>query len=282
MIIPNKHRIISLHILDRSQFIKLFKLHIIDSTFHRLESLTLHGIKPHELMICLHSLITLPRLFSLNIHLHETSNTSMELYHLIFRLPMLKYNRLSVNQSVLLDSIPFTTDVRVSSIEQLVIDHSCTLYELYHILSYTPKLRRLTCTNLLQNGKIDIPFRIFNLTHCSIQRCDLNFNVFEEFIKNISTQLRVLRIVPLLNIDYLDAGRWERLISQHIPYLHTFHFKVHGDFHSPLQLECYHLFLNRFTSSFWIERRWLFKIEIDLERWPISEIIYSIQPNTYV
>ncbi len=281
MIIPNKHRIYSFHISDRSEFIKFFTLHTIDSSFHRLESLILHGIKSNEMISFLPCLTTLPHLFLLNISLDDILNDLNEIYRLIFRLPMLKYNKLSAGKLVLHDSIPTE---QFSSIEQLIINHPCTLHGLYDILSYTPKLRRLTCANLFQlneNLHRKIPLRIFNLTYCSIQICYLNFNEFEIFIKKISSQLRILHFSPASDIVYLDADRWERLISQHMPYLHTFHFEYSDIVFGRFEFQSYHSFINRFTSSFWIEKGWIFDIQTDLNHWPPIEIIYSIKPHKY-
>jgi hypothetical protein len=281
MIIPNKHRILSLHLSNRSEFIKFFTLNTIDSSFYRLQSLILYEIKSNEIISFLPSLTTLPQLFSLKISLDGLLNDPNEIYRLIFRLPLLKYNKLSAGKVVLQDPIPMTVNEQFSSIEQLVINHTCTLHGLYNILSYTPKLRRLTCVNLFQLNKyfqIEIPLQIFNLTYCSIKICFLKFDEFEIFIKKISSQLRVLNLIPSSDIAYLDANRWERLISQYMPYLHTFQFEYSDRF----QFQSYHSFVNRFTSSFWIEKGWIFNIQTDLIYWPPIEIIYSIEPYKYV
>ncbi|CAF4508567.1 unnamed protein product, partial [Rotaria magnacalcarata] len=45
IIIPNKHRITSLHLWTPSQLLTNVVLHPIDSSFSRLEALSLHGIK---------------------------------------------------------------------------------------------------------------------------------------------------------------------------------------------------------------------------------------------
>ncbi len=282
MIIPNKHRILSFHISDRPEFIKFFTLHTIDSSFHRLESLVLHGIKSNEIISFLPSLTILPRLFSLKISLDGALNDPNETYRLIFRLPMLKYNQLSAIKLALQDSMSMTANEQFDSMEQLVIDHPCTLHGLNNILSYTPKLRRLTCKNLFRFNlyfQTEIPLRIFNLTHCSIRICYLKFDEFEIFIKKISSQLRLLHLTSSLDITYLNADRWERLISQHMPYLHTFQLKHSDVISGCFKVQSYHSFINRFTSSFWIEKGWLLDIQTDLNHWPPIKIIYSIQPH---
>jgi len=127
------------------------------------------------------------------------------------------------------------------------------------------------------NSFPNISFQLFHLTSCTIRICYLKFNQFEIFIKKISSQLRKLYFIPLNDITYLDADRWERLIIEFIPYLHTFYFKYSDVIFSQLNLQSYHTLIHRFTSLFWIEKGWIFNIQIDLNYWPSIEIIYSIQ-----
>ncbi|CAF4291963.1 unnamed protein product, partial [Rotaria sp. Silwood2] len=282
IIIPNKHRIISLHLSNGSQFITCSKIHTIDSSFYRLESLILHGIKFNQIVSFLPSLTNLSHLFSLNIYLDDILNDYNTIYRLIFHLPMLKYNKLLAKKIVLQDSIPITSNEQLTSLEQLVINHPCTLESLYNILSYTSKLHRLTCEHLFlmnQNISREVPLTIFNLTYCSISQCYLKFDEFEMFIKQISSQLRTLRFKPCSDIFYLDADRWQQLILQYMPYLHTFQFKYHDGVSGHFRIQSYHSFINRFISPFWIERQWLLDIQIDLNHWPPIEIIFSIQPK---
>ncbi|CAF4944798.1 unnamed protein product [Rotaria sp. Silwood1] len=282
IIIPNKHRIISLHLSNGTQFITCSKFHTIDSSFYRLESLILHGIKYNEIISLLPSLTNLPRLSSLNISLDDVLNDSNAIYRLIFRLPMLKYNKLSAKKIVLQDSVSITSKQQLTSVEQLVIDHPCTLESLYDILSCTSKLHRLTCGHLFpmnQNISREIPLKIFNLTYCSISQCYLRFDEFEIFIKQISSQLRILHFKSYSDVFYLDADRWQQLISQYMPYLHTFQLEYHESVSGRFEIKSYHSFINRFISPFWIERQWLLNIEIDLNHWPPAEIIISIQPK---
>ena len=286
MIMPNKHRIVSLHLLNRLQFVTCITFHSINSLFHRLESLTLDRIKFHEIVSFLPNLATLTRLFSLTIGLDDVINNFNEIYRLIFCLPCLKYNKLSASKIDSHYSRLFTINERFASIEQLIIDHPLSLDQLHAILSSTPKLRRLTCQNLFQfNRNIcqEIPLRMYNLTYCSIRKCCLKFDQFEVFIRKISSQLRILRFSPFIDISYLDGDRWQRLISQYMPYLHTFQLEYHDTVvSSPFIIHPYCSLISRFISSFWIEKQWFFNIETSLTCWLPVEIIFSIQPDKYV
>jgi hypothetical protein len=124
--------------------------------------------------------------------------------------------------------------------------------------------------------------RIFNLTHCLFRTDLLNFDEFEIFIRKISSQLRVLSFTPTAYIAYLDADRWERLISQHIPYLHTFQFDYSDALFGRSVYQPYRSVLHRFTSTFWIEKGWMFGMEMNLSHGLPNGIVYSIRPHKYV
>jgi hypothetical protein len=273
-IIPNKQRICSLH-FNHQSFIDIFFTSCnIDSSFTRLESLVLNKIKSQQLAELLPKLILLPCLFSLSVQLDDDNVPINDIYQLIFRLPFLKYNHLSIKKlnerSILLSN---EKNEQFSSIEYFNIEHYITLNGLMSLLSYTPRLRRLTCKQLFSlhenNGK-EMLITLSNLTHISIRMCHLSFNQFERFIIKISSQLQVLRIITSKSFTYLNADVWEQLIVQHIPQLSRFHFEYLESLNSySLRPQ-----INRFISPFWIKRRWMFELQIDN-----AKIIYSIHPH---
>ena len=66
---------------------------------------------------------------------------------MIFHLPVLKYNKLSLldtKQSNLI-APSLVVNIQFSTIEYLIIDHICNLNPLISILQYTPHLRCLQC-----------------------------------------------------------------------------------------------------------------------------------------
>ncbi|CAF1313607.1 unnamed protein product [Rotaria sp. Silwood1] len=89
----------------------------------------------------------LPCLFSLRIDLkHDYANHFSEIYQMIFYLPFLKYNKLSIlTERKPNISIPIDMYEQLSTIEYLVLSHICDLSELTSILRHTPQLKRLTC-----------------------------------------------------------------------------------------------------------------------------------------
>jgi hypothetical protein len=98
----------------------------------------------------------------------------------------------------------------------------------------------------------------------------------EIFSNKLCSSLRILSINCSENIIYLDAHRWERLILNCYPQLEKFYF-TYDHINIDNQSEIYSEQVNQFSSSFWIERKWIFDIKIDN-----ALIKYMIYPSKYV
>ncbi|CAF3979589.1 unnamed protein product, partial [Rotaria sordida] len=177
--------------------------------------------------------------------------------------------------------ISIANNEQYSSIKYLIIDHCCSLDDLIAILSYTSQLCRLTCYQLDESKKNivkDALNSILSLTCISIAECSTKFDEIEMFLTNVSSQLEVLRINTLKDVNYLDANRWERIISQHLHHLNIFEFKYEELAREGLEVTVYHERLNEFNSLFWIKRKWFFRIYIDTRFHDDNMMIYSIYP----
>jgi hypothetical protein len=107
---------------------------------------------------------------------------------------------------------------------------------------------------------------------------DIDFRECEQFLLKLCSRLKLFN-VNIRNTDenYLDANRWERLISQHMPSLEIFIFRYSDTIDDDFQMSDYHSLTSCFTSSFWIDQKWIFKLLIEED-----ELIYSIRPYEYV
>ncbi|CAF0737899.1 unnamed protein product [Rotaria sordida] len=278
----NKHQIISLNMTNFDHYDSSLTLFNIDSSFSRLESLVLDDMKSNQLIPLLVSLISLPRLFSLTIYYDDDLKDISNIYQLVFNLPMLNYYKLSFFSFESFIPLSIATSNQFSSIKYLVIDHCCTLDELINTISYTPQLCRLICQQLNEsddNIVKDSLKIIFSLTRISIARCYVVFDELETFLTNVSPQLEVLRIQTFKDVNYLDADRWERIISHYLLHLNIFEFKYEELIDEELESTVYHERLNEFNSLFWIKRQWLFRIYIDTNYWDDNVIIYSISSH---
>jgi hypothetical protein len=105
---------------------KLYNLMIIDSSFIRLESLTL-GISKSKELKSLSKLSSLPCLLSLTIYLHDFLDRMNDVYKEIFAIPTLKYANLSFKGTSSLGSLAIATEYDCSLIESPHIAHNSTL-----------------------------------------------------------------------------------------------------------------------------------------------------------
>ena len=279
MIIPYKHRILSLHLNGHSLINEFYIYCNIDSSFNRLESIILNGVSDYKLLLILFYLNSLPRLFSLSIQLEEDSYYNVsDICRIIFQLPSLRFNKLSlVDYDEINVLTPNPINEKFSTIEHLVIDFCCNLDEIMSILYHTPRLRHLVCKRLVEmdeNGGKAVRLTLSNLIHASFTDCSVDFDLFEAFIKKICSQLQVLSLNTSCDPTYINANRWKNLIKKYMPYLCRFHFVHEIYVDGFIDIPPSHEIINQFTSTFWIERQWFleFKDCADQHR-------YSIHPH---
>ncbi|CAF0894955.1 unnamed protein product [Adineta steineri] len=290
VIIPNQHHVLSLDIKDGIFVNNFFKYCIVNASFHNLQSIILRDILIELVVVPLFHLRLLPNLLSLTLICQllfpkDISN----IYRLIFSLPTLKYNKISLEElnyeyddiNEINISLPVgIPNQQFSTIEYFVINHECAFDELIFILCHTPQLRHLICGNLLQTEQNvedeQIPTLSY-LKHIRIDCCYLDFNDFERFIKKVSPQLQRLRIKPNFNKAYLDADRWERLITNYIPHLDTLICNCYQHNFIIYEDRSLHLIINQFSSPFWVNKGWIFEIFIDCRI-----IHFSIHSSKYI
>ncbi|CAF4200205.1 unnamed protein product, partial [Rotaria sordida] len=276
LLFNNKHRIISLHLSLPLQNNEFFLSHFIDSSFNYLESLVLFNISLFILLSLLTNLTCLPRLFSLTTDTQWILDDLTEVYRLIFLLPKLKYMKCSTRGTVTFMSLPIAKKEQLTSIEYLVINHSCTFKQVSTIISYTPELCHL---NLMKsydkyfNNEMLLPMNLFRLTYLSIKMCNVMLNKLKLFITETGCNLKVLRvIIRSYERDCLDADRWQELITNYLPNLEEFYLQYHEKVDSETAMS-YTLPSDNFRSLFWIERQWLMNVQMNS-----LKIVCSIGP----
>ncbi|CAF1169773.1 unnamed protein product [Rotaria sordida] len=273
----NKHHIISFDFDSQSKFDQFMNLFTIDKLFPRLESFILNSISTYKLFILLFYLKSLSNLSSLSICLKNCSCNIGDIYQMIFHLP-LKYFRVAVPRHPRLSiTIPIAAQDQYSPIEYLLIYHRCTFNQLTNILLHTPRLSHLHCFNIIESDdqiKSKLMIKLNSLTHLTMTLYDLELDEFEEFLLKLCSQLQLLNVkICSTDESYLDADRWEQLISQNITSLTKFIFRYSDTIDDEFEISSCHLLINRFKSSFWIDRKWIFKFLIEED-----ELIYSIHP----
>ncbi|CAF3684731.1 unnamed protein product [Rotaria sp. Silwood1] len=269
----NKHKMFSIKVwlgITKNNFFSWF---IIDSSFSRLESLRIEPQQPDILISLLINLACLPRLFSLIIQPPALSRYLNDLYRLVFALPVLKSFIFFLDNDIRL-TLPMANNQQLSTIEYFVTYQFFTFNEFFTILSYIPQIRCLKLFNSIHidtNIQTILPITLLNLTDISIPMNDVKFDEFEIFIRKIDAKLKILRVTTQSQqINFLSAHRWEQLILMSLPQLKEFYLKYIEFFNEEYQ---YSEAANQFVSSFWIDRKWTFEVEIDHE-----SIDYLVRP----
>ncbi|CAF5036102.1 unnamed protein product [Rotaria sp. Silwood1] len=272
----NKHHILSFHFNNESIQNEIMKPCIIES-FDHLESIVLNPILTSKLFVLFFYLDSLPHLSSLTIYLSDYHDDLRDIFHLIFCLRVLKYLKFKLLSSNILNiDARMPLNQPFSSIKYLVINAGCAHNQIINLLLYIPQLSHLSCDYLIKsnnNIKSEMMIKLNDLIHLTVVINDIDFNEFEEFLLKLCSQLQILNVkIHSSDKSYLNANRWEQLISQKMTSLNKFFFSytdiIYGNFNITS-----HPLLNDFTASFWINRKWIFKVLAHDD-----ELTYSIRP----
>ena len=267
----NGHRILALELFFPSTDDFFHLVPFIDASFIRLESLRLHEIKLVDLIPLLISLADVPRLTSLYIHLNDSVDDASTMYQLIVALPSIRDLQVATDSflDVITASMPIAK-LSTTPIESLTLAHECNVNDLLALLSYTPRLRRLTC-KLIAEVEVPLPLEKVNaiptLTSISINRSNADFDRLESVLTIVAPELQCLTIKCYDNVEFLSAERWERVITQHFPRLATFNFTYVETIDEDFVATRHHEHMHRFTSPFWIKKHWWFNVQIDNDSW---------------
>lgn len=277
ILLPNIHRIRSIYLSQQLPIEYFSTYYSFQSSYIRLEALTLDHFKWDTLLVILPTLISLPRLFSLTLISMDQYQPRTAIYSSLLCLSVLKYCKLSWITSTSHSSSSFDT-AEISPLEHLILDTKCHLDDIIEFLHHTPHLRRLSCQLSTSNSSLSEIFIVpQNLTHISLQFEDTSFDEFEWFISSFARQLRVLQVSAKHDLEFLNAHRWQRLISEQMPSLERFLFEYRT--REDLSDERYHPLMDKFNASFWSDRQWFFTHQHyrtrDLQNWIR---LYSTRP----
>ena len=185
IIVPLTHRIRSLQISTpfATEMSLLVSPTIADLV--RLETLVINNIESKSIDSLVDHLLSLPVLSSLVLKSIVGARVSFDIYRKIFRLPALKYCKLSIEIEEF--SLPIASK-EFSPIEHLIINNKISLHQLDHFLSYVPQLRRLSLNHL--NGRRSARMRtnlpILNyLTDVSLGLYSISFTNFESLVTDL-------------------------------------------------------------------------------------------------
>ena len=282
-IYPYRDKVIALHLYETFIINKFFSICTIDSSFTNLQSIIVNDISSLKFAVLLFYFRNLPCLYSLTIVINETDEDEIgDIYRMTFQLSALKYFKFEISNRLThyLD-LPKATPTEQSSIEYLSIRHHLTIDDLSDLLTYTPHLKHLNCMTCVQSNSLDLitnPIPLKDLVHVSLSIDQISFNIFEQFLLQIGSQLRVLSLaVYQSDFNYLDPIRWENLILKRMPHLQRFRFHFNEKNDDEFDVKpLTHSLIGGFHSSFWLDRRWFFRISIDSHY-----VVHSILPDGF-
>ncbi|CAF4190865.1 unnamed protein product [Adineta steineri] len=276
----HRHQILSIHSFDENTTKIISTIQSNLSSFQSLQSLILYSIKSDILLSLIHPISSLPNFYSLTIDLCTDEQDHTNIYQSIFNLPKLKYlkYRTCDNEDIdIIISLPIaTTDQQKTSIEYFIMSHRSSMKDLFTLLFYTPNVRYLKLLNFIAIDNLNTiePIKLINLTKLSMIICQMTFDQFEIVIKKMGLNLKILSLnIRHEDMAYLNAKRWEYFLQENLSQLEKLYFKKTVYFSDDYETPMYLGEQNEFSSIFWIERRWIFKVENDS-----GHLIYSIQP----
>lgn len=276
---PHQHQFISLRVTNFFIYEHDLSPHRRLPTFPRLETLILEHVHSVYVDSIVDSLACLPNLSTLVLAVDDGVHNGTDILRHIFRLPALKYCQLNFFDRTPFDTLALASD-KHSCIEQLVFKHAADFYQLDRILSYVPQLRRLSLSFSMRiRGKHELgqSIQLKHLTHLFLKLGSVRFDEFERLVQLPFSTTEILHVSASDDVRYLEARRWQQLITSSLPRLRIFDLHVSGPSRtnddSPL---------TNFNSSFWTERQWYFTHEDCHARnspYPIN--LFSVSPYRY-
>ncbi|CAF1399140.1 unnamed protein product [Adineta steineri] len=274
-----RHQIISIHSFGEytTKIMSTIKSNL--SLFQSFQSLILYSVKPDILSSLIHQLSSLPTFYSLTIDVGTEEQDHANIYQSIFNLPKLKYLKYRTCDYGDIDiviSLPTATDQQKTSIEYFIMSQRSSMKDLFTLLSYTPNVRYLKFLNFIAIDNLNTiePIKLINLTKLSMIICQMTFDEFEIVIKKMGLNLKILSLnIRHEDMAYLNAKRWVDFLQENLSQLEKFYFIKMVYFSDDYETRMYLGEQNEFSSTFWIERRWIFKVENEGD-----SLIYSIQP----
>lgn len=253
----------------------------------QITTLILNDIESIYIEQILNNLSHLPVLSSLIITSIDTPKNNKNIYNKIFRLPMLKYCQILIQLLQCPKSLPVDKN-EFSTIEHFIINHDISIDQLCILLSFVPQLRHLSIGRLnepkvkqLQRSSMSLHY----LTNVSLKLHDVHFDSLETLIINYFHQIQVLTVSTQFvgfystSTQYLNADRWEKLISTHMLYLRVFDFQLsYRGLDSSNEIQTFETLINKFNSTFWIERQWFFDHHYHRITWSNAAVFYSRNP----
>ena len=186
-ILPYKHRIHSFYLDGSDISSKFFRAYTIDGSFTRLESIVISNISYENAIAAIFCMKSLPKLVSLTIDFAcDVDKDGSIIFQSILQFLTLKYLNITAGLWAFDLKIPMTIDSKPSLVERMILNVGLRVSELVTIIQHTPKLKYLSCINIVESNDINLndqPLLLTQLTYLSIKNFQADFDEFEYLIK---------------------------------------------------------------------------------------------------
>jgi hypothetical protein len=282
IILPNIHQINYLRLSNPFTVDIVFSPPNLISKFLELKTLVLDNINYKSFK---NLLKFLPKLHSLTINFDEYIEDPSILFGKLFNLSKLKYCSITYQGKYDFEPKPINfSEYDRSHIENLVINTRFPFESFNNLLSCLPRLRHLSIDCLVNSCYMGIeeeeeerPVESKYLKSVLLKLDSIDFDRFEDLIKNYFQCVEVLRLTTECDLDYVDANLWEKLIVSYMPNLRQFDIHHRYTIYDNNPSILYEV-INEFMSSFWIEKNWFFTHQNTLEENSNNGIFYSTNP----
>ncbi|CAF3404581.1 unnamed protein product [Rotaria socialis] len=285
MMILQQHQLRSIHVVGSTNINTLFSTCCIDSSFHRLESVTLEDVAPALVLPVLSELQKLPSICRLSLEIDniliEPPDMSL-VYQTLLNFKSLKYLKISMTDTFSDDSpyiyIQSTLNQEPINLEYLVIKHLIYINEILPIIKHTPKLYHLCLRSLnrpnepLEKVRSKIP-KLTSLTRLIIQDSAMTVNDLETLLDAFDCQLQTLKIKTRSYSSFLIDEQWGKLMNTKLSNLRVFNIRLceseseesnifdEDDAENEAFIQSS---INFVCDSFWYDHGWTARIRISM------------------
>lgn len=276
-LVPHQHQIKSMCLSNPILINHVFSSTTNSIVFTRLEKLRLNDFNPDYSEEILTRLVSLPHLTSLTIKFIDWSGIKTTFYQTIFRLPRLKSCHLLGEHSLRDELLP-TSENESSSMEHFTLNYGTCIEQTVALLSYLPRLRRLSMDIVKPEflHRIRIRPRVLDhLTHVTL-KVNIDFDIFQTIVRKLFCHVQFF-VLSVSDIPaYFDAEAWERLISLHMTKLRIFDIDIFCSSTDYSNFDYYIDLTRQFNSSFWLKRHWFFERYVYKDTEPTTLYLRSL------
>jgi hypothetical protein len=249
-----KDQMKSLHISEPFTIEYLFPITDNIFIYSQLQTLSIDNMESEYLENFFQRLAVLPNLSSLTMDIGFMPNP-IDIYGLIFQLPVLQYCQLSFKKC-LSPSIMLPTIVNISSsIKYLMIDNQNSINTVDLLLPYLPQLRCLSITTTLNVLLILIIMK--NSTQFILMPSDKDYNSTVQLIHKHIKQIDFLHISTTDKYN-AELEELKNTILSCLPYLKKIHFQNPSEISCGYTFDIYNSVFSRFSFTNLHIHQWFF------------------------